>query len=59
MWFMVVLGRDILSVDPLEIKDIPVLMTMTHGRFVYVNPDQDPEQRVDYLRYPVRTSYLD
>ena len=56
---LVVLGRDILSVDPLEIKDIPVLMTMTHGRFVYVNPDQDPEQKVDYLRYPVRTSYLD
>ena len=56
---LVVLGRDILSVDPLEIKDIPVLMTMTDGRFVYVNPDQDPQQKVDYLRYPVRTSYLD
>ena len=56
---LVVLGRDILAVDPMEIKDIPVLMTMTHGRFIYVNPDQDPGQKVDYLRYPVRNSYLD
>ena len=56
---LVVLGRDILSVDPLEIRDIPVLMTMTHGQFVYVNPDQDLQQKVDYLRYPLRTSYLD
>lgn len=56
---LVVLGRDILSVDPMEIKDIPVLMTMVHGRFVYVNPDQDPGQKVDYLRYPVRNSYLE
>ncbi len=56
---LVVLGRDILSIDPMEIKDIPILMTMTHGKFVYINPDQDPMQKVDYLRPPVRTSYLD
>ncbi|MEE8348225.1 MAG: amidohydrolase [Acidobacteriota bacterium] len=56
---LVLLGRDILSVDPLVIKDIPVLMTMTDGRFVYVNPDQDSKQKVDYLRYPSRRSYLD
>ncbi|MDA2934452.1 amidohydrolase [Acidobacteria bacterium AH-259-D05] len=55
---LVVLGGDILSVDPLGIKDIPVLMTMTHGKFVYLNPNQDPMQKVDYLRYPVRTSFL-
>ena len=56
---LVVLGRDILSIDPMEIKDIPILMTMTHGKFVYINPDQDPMQKVDYLRPPVRSSYLD
>jgi predicted amidohydrolase YtcJ len=56
---LVVLGRDILSIDPMEIKDIPILMTMTHGKSVYVNPDQDPMQKVDYLRPPVRNSYLD
>ena len=43
----------------MEIKDIPILMTMTDGKFVYVNPNQDPMQKVDYLRLPVRTSYLD
>ncbi|MCZ6877348.1 MAG: amidohydrolase [Acidobacteria bacterium] len=56
---LVVLGRDILSIDPLEIKDIPILMTMTDGKFVYVNPNQDPMQKVDYIRPPVRNSYLD
>jgi len=55
---LVVLGRDILTIDPLEIKDVPVLMTMTGGKFVYVNPNKDPRQKVDYLRYPARTSYL-
>ena len=54
---LVVLGRDILTVDPLEIKDIPVLMTMTNGKFVYVNPDTDPQQKVTYYRYPARVSY--
>ena len=54
-----VLGRDILTVDPLEIKDIAVLRTMTNGRFVYVNPNQDPQQKVEYFRYPARTPYLD
>ncbi|MDA2933855.1 amidohydrolase [Acidobacteria bacterium AH-259-D05] len=55
---LVVLGRDILTIDPLGIKDIPVLMTMTGGKFVYVNPNQDAEQKVDYFRYPSRVSYL-
>jgi predicted amidohydrolase YtcJ len=36
---LVVLGRDILTVPPLEIKDIPVLRTMVGGEFVYLNPD--------------------
>ncbi len=36
---LVVLGRDILTAPPLEIKDIPVLRTMVGGEFVYVNPD--------------------
>ncbi len=56
---LVVLGKDILAVDPMEIKDIPVLMTMTGGKLVYVNPNQDPDQEVKYYRYPARTSYLD
>jgi predicted amidohydrolase YtcJ len=55
---LVVLGRDILTIDALEIKDIPILRTMTHGKFVYVNPDQDPQQEVPYLRYPARTPYI-
>ena len=54
---LVVLGRDILTIDPLQIKDIPVLMTMTNGKFVYVNPDTDPQQTVTYYRYPARVSY--
>jgi len=56
---LVVLGKDILTVDPMEIKDIPVLMTMTGGKLVYVNPNQGPDQEVKYYRYPARTSYLD
>jgi predicted amidohydrolase YtcJ len=56
---MVVLGRDILTVDSLEIKDIPILMTITHGRVVYTNPDQDPNQKVEYISYPIRNSYFD
>ncbi len=55
---LVVLGRDILTIPPEEIKDIPILMTMTNGKFVYVNPNQDPEQEMNYLRYPARTPYL-
>jgi hypothetical protein len=54
---LVVLARDILTIDPLEIKDIPVLMTMTNGKFVYLNPNQDPQQKVVYYRYPARVSY--
>lgn len=56
---LVVLGKDLLTVDPMEIKDIPVLMTITGGKLVYVNPNQDPDQEVEYYRYPARTSYLD
>ena len=54
---LVVLGRDILTIDPKEIKDIPVLMVMTNGKFVYKNPNQDPRQKVEYFRYPSRLSY--
>jgi predicted amidohydrolase YtcJ len=54
---LVVLARDILTIDPLQIKDIPVLMTMTNGKFVYVNPNRDPQQKVEYFRYPARVSY--
>jgi imidazolonepropionase-like amidohydrolase len=56
---LVVLGKNLLTVDPMEIKDIPVLMTITGGNLVYVNPNQDPDQTVEYYRYPARTSYLD
>jgi len=54
----VVLGQDILTIDAVQIKDIPILRTMTHGKFVYVNPDQDPQQEVHYIRYPARTPYI-
>ena len=36
----------------MEIKDIPVLMTMTGGKFVYINPNQDPNQKVEYFSLP-------
>jgi predicted amidohydrolase YtcJ len=55
---LVVLGRDILTIGPTEIKDIPILRTMTHGKFVYVNPNQDPQQEVRYVRYPARTPFI-
>ena len=45
---LVVLGRDILSVPKEEIREIPVLMTMIGGLFVYINPNQDPHQEVEY-----------
>ena len=54
---LVVLGKDILSMDPMEIKDIPVLQTMMDGKFVYVNPNQDPDQKVVYFRYPARFAH--
>ncbi len=44
---LVVLGRDILTIPPEEIKDIPVLRTMMGGEFVYTNPNQDPNQGVE------------
>ncbi len=50
---LVVLGRDILTVPPEEIKDIPVMRTMIGGEFLYTNPDPDPNQRVEYW-YPTR-----
>lgn len=55
---LVVLGRDILSIDPLEIKDVPILMTITHGKIVYTAQNQDPYQKVEYLSYPIRTPYF-
>ncbi len=54
-----ILGKDILTVDSMEIKDIPVLQTMTDGKFDYVNPNQDPDQKVVYFRYPARIPFLD
>jgi predicted amidohydrolase YtcJ len=56
---LVILERDILTVNPLEIKDIPVLRTMTNGEFVYLNPNQDPNQEVVYYRYPERVPFLE
>jgi len=50
---LVVLGRDLLTAPPLEIKDIPVMRTMIGGEFVYTNPDPDPNQKVEYW-YPTR-----
>jgi predicted amidohydrolase YtcJ len=50
---LVVLGQDILAVAPEEIKDIPVMQTMIGGRFVYTNPNPDPNQEVEYW-YPTR-----
>ena len=50
---LVVLGRDILTVPPLEIKDIPVMRTMIGGKFVYTNPNQDPRQPVEYW-FPIQ-----
>ncbi len=50
---LVVLGRDILTVPSVEIKDIPVMRTMIGGQFVYSNPDPDPNQKVEYW-YPTR-----
>ena len=45
---LIVLGKDILTVPSMEIKDIPILRTMVGGEFVYVNPDQDPDQEVKF-----------
>jgi predicted amidohydrolase YtcJ len=45
---LIVLGKDILTVPSMEIKDIPILRTMVGGEFVYVNPDQDPDQEVRF-----------
>ncbi|MBI2821818.1 MAG: amidohydrolase [Acidobacteria bacterium] len=45
---LIVLGKDILTVPAAEIKDIPILQTMIGGKFVYTNPDKDPNQEVKY-----------
>ncbi|MDA2935160.1 amidohydrolase, partial [Acidobacteria bacterium AH-259-D05] len=50
---LVVLGRDPLTVPSLELKDIPVMRTMIGGKFVYTNPDPDPNQKIEYW-YPTR-----
>ena len=41
-------GIDILTVSPESIQDIPILQTMIDGKFVYTNPNQDPNQEVKY-----------
>ena len=48
---LVVLGQDLLTVPKEEIRDIPILMTMIDGVFVYINPNQDPNQKVEYPYY--------
>ncbi len=48
---LVVLGKDILTVPKEEIRDIPVLMTMIDGKFVYINPNEDPNQKVEYPNF--------
>ncbi len=45
---LIVLGKDILTVPSMEIKEIPILRTMVGGKFVYTNPNQDPNQEVKY-----------
>ena len=50
---LVVLGRDLLTVAPVELKDIPVMSTMIGGKFVYTNPNPDPNQKIEYW-YPTR-----
>jgi predicted amidohydrolase YtcJ len=45
---LIVLGKNILTVPSMEIKNIPILRTMVGGEFVYVNPDQDPDQEVKF-----------
>ena len=54
---LIVLGKDILTVPSMEIKDIPILRTMVGGEFVYTNPDQDPNQGVVYWD-PGRSRFL-
>jgi predicted amidohydrolase YtcJ len=48
---LVVLGRDILTVPAVEIKDIPVLKTMVGGKWMYINPDKNPNGKVRYIPY--------
>lgn len=45
---LIVLGKNILTVPPMQIKDIPILQTMIGGKVVYTNPNQDPNQEVKY-----------
>ena len=45
---LIVLGKNILTVPPMEIKDIPILQTMIGGKFIYTNPSQDPSQEVKF-----------
>ena len=45
---LIVLGKNILTVPPMEIKDIPILQTMIGGKFIYTNPSQDPNQEVKF-----------
>jgi predicted amidohydrolase YtcJ len=48
---LVVLGKDILTVPVTQIKDIPVMMTMVGGKWLYINSDKDPNQKVEYIYY--------
>ena len=54
---LVVLGKDILTIPSMEIKDIPIFRTMVDGKFVYTNENQDPDQEVRYWD-PGRSRFL-
>ncbi len=45
---LVVLGRDPLTIPTMELKDVPVMRTMIGGEFLYINPNPDPHQAVDF-----------
>jgi predicted amidohydrolase YtcJ len=46
---LVVLGRDLMTTPSMQIREIPVLMTMVGGKWMYLNPNKDPNQKVKYV----------
>jgi predicted amidohydrolase YtcJ len=46
---LVVLGSDIMTVSPMQIRNIPVLKTMVGGKWMYINPDKSSNQKVQYI----------
>lgn len=45
---LIVLSKDILTVPAKDIRGIAILQTMINGKFVYTNPNKDPNQEVKY-----------